>query len=256
MPCWGYGSVSVRPLCSIVMCLLDVDVGGAVLAHRAELDEVALGRVLLDGVHRVDAAHDVVGLREHRAGAVHHGVGRRALLPEVHRAGGLERLEGGAEELVVADVAHEELDLVAGDLLPLAHALVDAPDGREGVEPELVVEGATAEVVHDGHLVPAVAEVKRRRPAAVPVAADDHHLLALARVLGVRAGAVGRVRGEDRGAQRASLRLGRGLGGRGEGGEANRAARAGGAPGGERLDRRLGGRAAADGRAGGRDRAW
>ena len=229
----------------------DVDIRGAVFAHRAELDQVALGRVLLDGVHQVDGAHHVVGLREHRARAVHHGVRRRPLLTEVHRRRGLKRLERGGEELVIADVPDEELNLVPRNLLPLAHALVDALDGGQGVEPELVVERAAAHVVHDGHFVPAVRQVQCGGPAAVAVAADHHHLLALARVLGVRAGAVGLVRGEDRGAERARLRFRGRLRGRREGSQGN----AGGdrrRPGGERLGGGfLGGRAAD--RAGGGD---
>ena len=36
--------------------------------------------------------------------------------------------------------------------LPLAHALVNALDGGEGVEPQLVVEGAAAQVIDDGNL--------------------------------------------------------------------------------------------------------
>eukprot|EP00982_Pelagococcus_subviridis_P007804 30735-Pelagococcus_subviridis.AAC.10 len=200
--------------------LFDVDVRRPVLAHRAELDEVAVRRELLDRVHEVDVAHDVVRLREDRLGAVHHGVGRGALLAKVHRGGGLELLERRAEELVVAHVADEELDVLPGDFLPLPHALVDAPDRGQGVEPEGVVHAAAAEVVDDAYLVAAVAEVKRGRPAAVPVAADDHDALALARVRVVRLGAVRLRGGEDRGAKRADLgRLGGGDGRRREGGE-------------------------------------
>ena len=179
--------------------LLDVDVRGAVFAHGAELDEVALGGELLDGVAHVDGAHDVVGLGEHRAGAVHHRVRRRALLSEVNARGGIKSGERGGEELVVADVAHEELDALAGDFLPGADALVDALDRGEGVESELIVEGAAAHVVDDGNLVPAVGEVEGGGPAAVAVTAEDHDLLALARVGGVGAGAVGDVRGEHGG---------------------------------------------------------
>lgn len=53
----------------------------------------------------------------------------------------------------------------------LAHALVDAGDGRERVEPQLQVKVAAAQVVHYAHLVPTRAEVQGRGPAAVAVAA-------------------------------------------------------------------------------------
>mmetsp|Transcript_4627 Transcript_4627/g.19072 ORF Transcript_4627/g.19072 Transcript_4627/m.19072 type:complete len:343 (-) Transcript_4627:35-1063(-) len=203
--------------------LLDVDVGGTVLAHGAELDEVALRGELLDGVAHVDGAHDVVGLGEHGAGAVHHRVRRGALLSEVNARGGLKRLKRGGEELVVADVADVELDALAGDFFPDADALVDALDRGERVESELVVEGAAAHVVDDGDLVAAVGEVEGGGPAAVAVAAEDHDLLALTRVGGVGVGAVGLVRGEhggDAGRGRLGGDLGVGAGREGLGGDA------------------------------------
>ncbi len=42
-------------------------------------------------------------------------------------------------------------------------------NGREGVEAQLQVEGAAAEVVHNADRVAARRQVQRRRPSAVPV---------------------------------------------------------------------------------------
>ena len=47
--------------------------------------------------------------------------------------------------------------------LPLAHALVNALDRGEGVEPELVVELAAAQVIDDGNL-----DTRVVRPSTVP----------------------------------------------------------------------------------------
>mmetsp|Transcript_5088 Transcript_5088/g.19679 ORF Transcript_5088/g.19679 Transcript_5088/m.19679 type:complete len:519 (+) Transcript_5088:15-1571(+) len=174
----------------------DVDIRGAVFAHRAELDAVAFRGEFLDGVQHVDGTHDVVRLREHGAGAVHHGVRRGALLTEVNARRRRKLFESGAQEFVVADVADEEVDVAAADFLPLAHALVDTLDRRQRVETELVVHRTTAQVVDDGDRVAALGQVQRRRPAAVAVAADDHNALTLARIFSVRVRAVRRRDGD------------------------------------------------------------
>ncbi len=59
-------------------------------------------------------------LREDGPGAVDHGVGRRALLAEVHHRVGLEALERLGQELKVADVADLQLDVLPADLAPPA----------------------------------------------------------------------------------------------------------------------------------------
>ena len=74
----------------------------------------------LDGKEDVGGADDVVVLREDGPGAVDHGVGRRALLPEVHHRIGLEALERLREEVKVADVPNLQLDVLPADLPPPA----------------------------------------------------------------------------------------------------------------------------------------
>mmetsp|Transcript_33118 Transcript_33118/g.55486 ORF Transcript_33118/g.55486 Transcript_33118/m.55486 type:complete len:277 (+) Transcript_33118:1036-1866(+) len=162
------------------VALLDVDVGGAVLAHGAQLHQVALGGVVLDGVEGVDGAHDVVGLGEDTLLAAEHGVGRGPLLAEVHHGIGQEALHGLAEEPVVCDVANVEIDLLAGELLPLGHAIVDGRDGGEGLCAALLVHVAADEAVHDGHLVALLGQVQRGGPPAVSITPDDHDALATA----------------------------------------------------------------------------
>ena len=181
--------------------LFDVDIRGTVLTHGAELDHVALRGELLDGVQDVDGTHDVVRLREHGAGAVHHGVRGRALLTKVNARGRLELLERGGQEFIVADVADEEVDILAADFLPLANALVDTLDRSQRVEAELIVKSTAAQVVNDGHGIATLGKVEGGRPAAIAVAADNHDALTLA---GVRSVGVRAVRGgHSQGARRA-----------------------------------------------------
>jgi len=92
------------------VAFFDVDVGGAVLAHGAKFDEVAVGGVLGNSVEDVEGANDVVVLGEDGALAVQHGVRRAALLAEVDGGVGEEVGPGGGEELVVGHVAGVESD--------------------------------------------------------------------------------------------------------------------------------------------------
>lgn len=57
-------------------------------------------------------------LCEDGAGAVDHGVGRRALLAKVHDGVRLEAVEGLRQELKIADVTHKQVDVLARDLSP------------------------------------------------------------------------------------------------------------------------------------------
>src|SRR5487761_1815889 len=66
--------------------LLDVDVGGPVLAHGAQLDDVAVGGQVADGEEQVEGADHVVDLGLDGTAAADHRVGGGALLGEVdHR---------------------------------------------------------------------------------------------------------------------------------------------------------------------------
>ena len=70
------------------VALFDVDVGRAVLAHRAELDDVAVGHVLAHGEHQVERADHVGLLREDGVMARLHRERRRRLLGVVdHHVG-------------------------------------------------------------------------------------------------------------------------------------------------------------------------
>ena len=67
--------------------------------------------------------------------------------------------------------ARQGVSRAEGSQGPPFHALVGRGDGCEGVEAQLQVEGAAAEVVHDADRVAACRQVQRRRPPAIPVPA-------------------------------------------------------------------------------------
>src|SRR6185436_5715905 len=112
-------------------------------------------------------------LREDRVPAIDHGVGGRALLGEVHDGAGRGSIEHRGEEVVVAAVAGERLDLASGERLPGAHALGQRADRRERLDAELVIPLGPAEVVDYRNGVPLLGNVERRRTAAVAVAPED-----------------------------------------------------------------------------------
>src|SRR3712207_6139483 len=61
----------------------DVDIWRSILAHRAKLDELAIGAIIGNGVDHVERTNDVVDLGEDSMAAINHRVGRRALLAVV-----------------------------------------------------------------------------------------------------------------------------------------------------------------------------
>src|SRR5215469_10614589 len=65
------------------VAFFDVDVGRAIFAHGAKLDEMAIGQELAHGKEHVQRANDVVHLRKHGVFAVDHRVRRGALFGEV-----------------------------------------------------------------------------------------------------------------------------------------------------------------------------
>ena len=160
------------------VALFDVDVGRAVLAHRAELDEVGLGRAVADREQDVEVADDVVRLGVGRVPDVDHRVGRRRLLAVVDDRVGPEAVDDRLDEGVVGQVADEELDLVLGDLAPGADPLVEGRDREERPDAELELPLALGEVVDDGDPMAGPREGHRGRPAEVAVAAEHEDPLA------------------------------------------------------------------------------
>ena len=156
---------------NLEVAFLDVDVGGAVDAHGAELDDVALEIVLLDGVHQVGGGDEVVGDGEHGLPVAPHGVGRGGLLGVMHHGFGGEVPENRAEEGVVADVAGVHIDAAAADGLPQCGPLMQVGDREEGLAVELGAGPAPKIIVHHGHLEALPGQAHGRGPTQITVTA-------------------------------------------------------------------------------------
>ena len=120
---------------------------------------------------------DVVVHRVALRARVLHRVRRGALLRKVDHRVRRELLDEREQPVVVlGDVDVAERDLAASDLVPGREALVDSGDRRERLRPELGVDAASREVVHDGDVVAEARQVQRGGPAAKTVAAEDRNL--------------------------------------------------------------------------------
>ena len=152
--------------------LFDVDVGGSVLAHRAQLDQVD-GRITLgDGVQQVEGAHHVVDLGVDGVLAVDHGVGSGTLLGEVHDRLGLETLERAVHEDGISQIADEGIELETRHFFPHPDTVMKLADGNEAVHPHLVVVLPANEIVDHTHVVSPTRQVQRRRPSQIPVTTE------------------------------------------------------------------------------------
>ena len=91
--------------------LLDVDVRRAVLAHRAQLDQVAVGSELMKCEQEVQRAQHVVHLSQDRVLAVHHRERRAPLLREVDH--GIRSMPPNqvVDRLVIAEIGLGPLDV-------------------------------------------------------------------------------------------------------------------------------------------------
>ena len=153
--------------------LFDVDVGRPVLAHRAELDQMAIGRVIPKEEEEVERADHVRELRLDGLLSTGHREGRRRLFAVVDRSLRLALNNDLLEEGWVLDRADIRTDLIARDLLPGCDPLVERPDRRQRIGSVPLVPVSAGEVVDDRDLVPTGREPHRGRPAEIAVAPED-----------------------------------------------------------------------------------
>lgn len=150
----------------------DIDIGGAVFAHGAELDKVAGGGKFFDGIEDVERADDVVSLGEDGVLAVDHGIGRGTLLGEVDDGLRLEVTEDGGQRVIIRGIANAKLHLPAGDVAPRRHALMQRIDGGQAVEAAFEVEIPARQVIEDEDIVSLIGQIECLRPAKIAVTAQ------------------------------------------------------------------------------------
>jgi hypothetical protein len=131
------------------VALFDVDVWGAVLPHGPQFHEMDRRIHLRDGIEQVERADHVVHLGVDGMLAVDHGVRGAPLLREVDDGVGPEAGHHVGDELLLGQVADEDVDALARDLLPAVHPTVQRGDGHEGVHPHFQVVAPPGEIV--GH---------------------------------------------------------------------------------------------------------
>src|SRR5262249_53961787 len=108
-----------------------------------------------------------------RVFAVDHGVRRGALLREVNDRLGTVVADHRVREVGVGQVTDEDVDLLAGDLLPDRSPGLQRLDRDETVHDHLQVVLTPNEVVGDSDLVTTLREMESSRPAEVAVTAED-----------------------------------------------------------------------------------
>jgi len=126
-------------------------------------------------VHDIEVADHVVDLGVDGVLAVDHGVRGRTLLAEVHHCFGLEVADDPVGEGGVGQVAHPDADIAPGELLPLRHPVLYGCDRNEAVDTHFLVVLTTDQIVDDGDVVPASRKVQGRRPAQIPVTAQNQN---------------------------------------------------------------------------------
>ena len=146
--------------------LFDVDVRRAVLAHRAELDQVAVGHR-----SRIDQSRLSVPITLFRWVSTACGARSSSTAPTAARRSG--RSPPGwtsartRSRNPVGDVADEGVDLLPGDLAPGVDAVSKAR-WASGSRSMLVMPAAAGEVVDEEDVVPARRETHRGRPPRYP----------------------------------------------------------------------------------------
>src|ERR1044072_4565638 len=155
------------------IALLDIDVGLAVLAHRAELHQVALGDMVANREEQIEVADHVAVLGLDRLLPGGHRVGRRSLLPVVDNDLGPHLRNNAVAAPALLDRPDEALDLVAAQLPPGAESLLERAERGQRVAAHALHPAAADEIVDDGYLVTAGREAQGGGPTEVTVAPED-----------------------------------------------------------------------------------
>jgi hypothetical protein len=147
----------------------DVDVGGPVLAHGAQLDEMRVWRVIAEGKEEIQRAHKVVGLRERRVLEVDHGKGCASLLREMDQGVRLDLLNQFGDGASIAKVHLSPPDRPAGQSVPEADPFRHRADRGQALRTAFAVPAPPHQAVDADDIMPGLGEVKGGRPAQVPI---------------------------------------------------------------------------------------
>ena len=147
----------------------DGDIGRAVFAHGADLNEVRFGHDFFDGPEQVEIVDDIVLLGPDAVCLVDHRVGRRGHLAQVHDGIGLEVGEAGFDEVVVGEVANAEIQLDAEGVMEGAQALFARGDGLRADAADFGHPLPPQEQIGAGHFMTMRPQINGQGPAEVAV---------------------------------------------------------------------------------------
>jgi hypothetical protein len=168
-----------RVLAAVVLdldvALFDVDVRRAVLAHRAQLDQVGVRGEFVHRPQQLERADHVALLRDDAVVDVLHRPRRARLLAVVDDRLRPELAHHIGDERVLGDVADVLLDGLARHLFPGVDPLVERGDRGQRVGARLLVPAAPGEVVDHRDLVPLAGKSHRCRPTQVAVTAENQN---------------------------------------------------------------------------------
>ena len=153
----------------------NVDVGCAVFAHCAELDQMRVRRRFLDRPKQIEVVDNIVLLRPDTMRLINHRVGRRGHLAEMdHRF----RLEFGKYTLnksIVSEVANAKIEVAAEALAEGPQAFFGAGDWLGADAADFRHPFAPQQQIGPGNFVAMRAQMYRKRPAQISVNARDEY---------------------------------------------------------------------------------
>jgi hypothetical protein len=116
------------------IAFLDIDVRRAIFAHRPELHQMAIGPKFAEGKKQIQGSDDIIYLCKHRVLTVDHRVWRGALLGKVHHSIRREPFHGFRNEIVVANIAGEALDILTRYPSPRVQPLGHGANRRQRLD--------------------------------------------------------------------------------------------------------------------------
>ena len=136
------------------VAFFDVDIRSAVLAHRTQLDEVAIGLEFAQREQQIERPHDIVDLGENRMFAVDHRIRSRTLFGKMHHSIRFKRLDERRQKVILRHIADKKFDGLARQVLPDVQSLCQRTDRRKGLHPEFVVPLPAAKIVSNRNRMP------------------------------------------------------------------------------------------------------